>query len=212
MTPSLMELPWYMLLSLASGYAGYFVSHIGIRDHHKPIDITFATLVFGFIGLSCYQILLPKILGYVSPADVATGIASIITFLATVLCGVIWAKAGRTHFLRFLRITNTTYNDDLPSAWAALLQMRSLSGMQLFVTSKEGTLYHCEDLSKFANKPNGPCVLGASKDILMYVTHIRKKDAALVSCGQVLDESWGDLITYIPSDQVSLIEIRRRAR
>jgi len=47
----LVNLPWATLLTLASGYAAYYVANVGVRDHHKPVDVTFSTLVFGCFRL-----------------------------------------------------------------------------------------------------------------------------------------------------------------
>ncbi|RCL01041.1 MAG: hypothetical protein JSC189_000915 [Candidatus Tokpelaia sp. JSC189] len=37
-TASLFELPLPTLVTLVSDYIGYYIAHIGIRDHHKQID------------------------------------------------------------------------------------------------------------------------------------------------------------------------------
>lgn len=52
----LVNLPWATLLTLASGYAAYYVANVGVRDHHKPVDVTFSTLVFGFFSAFVYAI------------------------------------------------------------------------------------------------------------------------------------------------------------
>ena len=54
--PDLITLPWVTILTLASGYAGYYVANVGIREHHKPIDVIFSTLVFGFISAFAYNV------------------------------------------------------------------------------------------------------------------------------------------------------------
>ncbi len=36
---------------------GYVVAYVGLRDHHKTVDLTFNTLVFGFFAAFAYQLL-----------------------------------------------------------------------------------------------------------------------------------------------------------
>lgn len=51
---SLINLPWATLVTLASGYIGYFIANVGLKDQHKPIDITFSTLIFGLFAAMVY--------------------------------------------------------------------------------------------------------------------------------------------------------------
>ncbi|STF36571.1 Uncharacterised protein [Escherichia coli] len=43
---SLLNLPWATLVTLTSGYIGYFIANVGLKDHHKPIEVTFSSLIF----------------------------------------------------------------------------------------------------------------------------------------------------------------------
>jgi hypothetical protein len=68
----------------------------------------------------------------------------------------------------------------------------------------------CEDLARFKNKPNGPCVFGASGDLLMYVTHQQNADKdEFDECPAVEDGEWGAEITYVPKEQISRVYFRR---
>ena len=49
---SLLNLPWATLVTLTSGYIGYFIANVGLKDHHKPIEVTFSSLIYGLPG--CY--------------------------------------------------------------------------------------------------------------------------------------------------------------
>lgn len=41
----LLNLPWATLVTLASGYIGYFIANVGVNEHHKTRDVTFTMLV-----------------------------------------------------------------------------------------------------------------------------------------------------------------------
>jgi len=41
---------WSTLLLAACGYVAYYIANVGMRDHHKPADITFSILVFAFVA------------------------------------------------------------------------------------------------------------------------------------------------------------------
>lgn len=198
------SLPWATLLTLASGYSGYFVANIGVRDHHKTIDVTFSTLVFGFFGTILY--LLVQGLG----GEIV--LASLAAFLGASILGALWATVGRGALIWLLRATNISHNDDLATAFDALITETKTDATQLSVKVGDDLWLLCDDVSSFADAPNGPFVLGRNGDLLMYVTHARRGDEDYEPCGGLVDETWGTEITYIPADKISQIDIRRKWR
>ncbi|MFB6465040.1 DUF6338 family protein [Bradyrhizobium tunisiense] len=199
----LINLPWATLLTLASGYAGYFVANVGIREHHKTIDVVFSTLVFGFFAAFAYntsQLLLGLTLSW----------ASLVAFIFALVVGGCWSLFGRKISESVLRRLRISYADELPSAWIALFSQKRVA-TQLSVKLKDGTWLKCNDLSRFTSSPNGPCVLGAKGDVLMYVTHVRSSVSEVFFPRDPLaDDYWGDEVTYIPADQIARIDFRRR--
>lgn len=205
MNHELLNLPWATLLTLASGYAGYYIAHHGLRDHHRAIDVTFSTLVFGFISAFPYQILMRS--GY----DILS--SSISAFIITMLVGGAWRKIGSPALSRLLHASRISHADDLPSAWTALFGQTQLNAVTLCVKLKDGTWLMCHDLREFQGRPNGPCVLGAAGDILLYVTHKQPPGAeGFSACNDVTSPEWGDEITYIPAAEVTQIDFRRKVR
>jgi hypothetical protein len=201
---NLVNLPWATLLTLASGYAAYYVANVGVREHHKPIDVTFSTLVFGLFAASVYEIC--------HSFSISTPIASELSFVSAVLLGAVWSRFGRDLLTRVLRTSDVSFSDDLPNAWLAIFTQRA-HAKQLSVKLKDGTWLKCENLENFAKKPNGPCVLGVKGDLLMYVTHVKgPSDDAFEECTEVTNEEWGDEITYIPAEEIARIDYRRAKR
>lgn len=201
--PDLLNLPWATLLTLACGYAGYYVANVGIRDHHKPIDIAFSTIVFGFIAIFAYNV--SRVLFEMSLVS-----SSVIAFVFAMLVGAAWSRVGRSALEALLRKSSVSHSDDLPSAWIALFGTR-LVATQLSVKLKDGSWLMCDDLSKFTASPNGPCVLGAKGDVLMYVTHKMSDIGVAFFPTSPIDSWWGHEITYVPADQIARIDLRRKA-
>ena len=196
---------WTTLLLVASGYAAYYVANVGIRDHHKPADVTFATLVFAFVSAFAF---------YFCRWTVGLSLVSTsgITFTFGMAAGAIWRRFVRPHFEQALR--SISHSDDLPSAWMALFGERRVA-TQLCIQLKDGTWLMCADLKEFQNSPNGPCVLGAKGDILMYVTDKMtdkqsKRGVGFVPEPHPIDPMWGHEITYIPADQIARVALRYR--
>src|ERR1700693_3496856 len=144
--PDLMTLPWATLLTLASGYAGYYVANVGIRDHHKPIDVIFSTVVFGFISAFAYNVCRVFF-------EISLVWSSGIAFVFAMLVGASWSLIGRRYFEGLLRKSRISHSDDLPSAWIALFGAK-IAATQLSVKLKDGSWLMCDDLAKFASSPN----------------------------------------------------------
>ncbi|WP_027146044.1 DUF6338 family protein [Mesorhizobium sp. WSM3626] len=202
MDPSLFKLPWEALLTLASGYAAYFVANVGVREHHKSIDIALSTLVFGFFGAFSYEVLRRFIV-----SDILA--SSILSFLLASLLGGLWNRYGRGLLTLVLRSSNVSHSDDLPSAWLALFTRTETFAKQISVKLKDGTWLKCDDAARFGKKPNGPFVLGGSGDLLMFVTHQQDPGGEFYECPDVESGEWGPEITYIPKEQIARIDIRR---
>jgi hypothetical protein len=202
--PELLTLPWATLLTLAGGYAGYFIAHIGIRDHHRTIDVAFSTLVFGFGAAFVYQVARHFGLSILT--------ASAFSFASSLVIGALWGRFGRGALIWVLRRLKISHNDDLPNAWLALFSDTTISATQLSVKLKDGTWLKCEELWKFEHRPCGPCVLGAGGDVLMYVTHQQNPgDEEFAPCEAVMSVDWGYEVTYIPKDQIARLDLRRKA-
>jgi hypothetical protein len=202
MKPDLLNLPWATLLTLACGYAGYYVANVGIREHHKAIDVTFSTLVFGFFSAFLYTALRRH-------GSIDILIASAASFSFAIILGGLWSRFGRAALKACLRKSRTSYSDDLPSAWVALFEA-STTATQLSVKLKDGSWIKCENLDHFAGFPNGPCVLGGKGDLLMYVTHFQGKDAdEFEACPDTINDYYGAEITYIPASEIVRLDFRR---
>lgn len=201
----LTELPWVTVLTIASGYCGYFVAHQGNRSHHQTADITFGTLAFGFPALVVFQSL--QALGQFPASGVVWSAAG---FIVSVTTGAVWSRIGRRRTDKLLRDVGATLSDDCPSAWAALGRDPTCITKQLSVKLTNGDIYLSEDLWEFRNMPYGPCTIGGSGDVIIYVTHIRYAEAAdfeEIAPGDV--ERWGREATYIPKEQIARLTIRQ---
>lgn len=207
---SSLSAPWTTILTLAAGYAGYFIAHVGNREHHKAVDQAFRVIFYGFWGMFAY-VSLRTYLGF------GVLLASALSILAASLLGAAWRKWGKKRFTKALRGGRVSMSDDLPTAWAALAEVgEGVDVWQLKVSLEDGTMLFCENLSDFSDEPNGACVLGGGGDVLMHVTRVGKLDAdgnrKWTTVKNVRDPNFGTAITYLPKDRVARIELRRAKR
>lgn len=201
--PDLVRLPWSTLLTLACGYAAYYVANVGVRDHHKSIDVIFSTLVFGFFSYFAYAI-------FTLVFDVSIAWASALTFVVAIVYGSLWSRLGRPFLETAFRRSKVAYSDDLPSAWSALSRSRKV-GTQLTIKLKDGSWVKCDNLHTFAALPDGPCTLGMKGDVLIYVTHTQAPDKdEFTAVDGTVDPDWGAEITYLPADQIVRVDLRRK--
>lgn len=202
MNQELLNLPWQTLLTLASGYAGYFIANTGVREHHKTIDVAFSSLVFGFFAAFIYELTMRGEIGILA----ASGLA----FAAAVLAGGLWRRWGRGWLRSALRLSKVSDADDLPSAWHSLFDVKGIRATQLSVQLKDGTWLQCDELERFENAPGGACVFGGTGDLLLYVTDIREPGKESQPNTYVDDPNWGFEVTYLPASVISRVDFRRR--
>lgn len=200
------QLPWTTIMTLASGYAGYFIAHLGARGHHKSADITFGTLIFGFWGLFAY-------LAALESAAISSLGASLVAIVATVALGGLWSILGRWVLEWILRALGVSHSDDLPSAWAALGRRVNVTPLQASIKTTDGMIYHCDDLFSFRDEPDGAFILGGNGDVLLHVTHIKYPNADdFEEIRDVRSAEWGTEITYFPREQIARLDLRRKRK
>lgn len=198
----LMALPIELSVMIASGYAGYYIAHLGRREHHDKTDLFLSTAIYGFISWGVYKEVYKNHSSYI----LAVGAALIISMII----GAIWNGFGRSKFSSFIRWARITQSDNLKNAWQAIPDAKGYDGVQLSVVLTNGIWLHCDDLARFKECPNGPCIFGADGDLLMYVTHTKLcAEKNFVEEKFVSNQEFGDDITYIPKSQIARVQYRR---
>lgn len=200
------KLSWEVLITLASGYVGYYIANTGLRSHHKQVDITFLTLVYGLIGLLGY-----KIGFYIASCKfifLGMVFGSILAMAFTILSAIFWRKTLKGLVKDFFYKHNISYADDIPSAWQGLFDVKDYTSKQLNVVLKDGTILHCNDMSKFENEPNKSIYMGENGDLLMYVTHIIENGE--ITELNITDEDWGTEVTYVPTSEIARVYVKRK--
>lgn len=203
MNIDVLNLPFAIQLSLASGYAAYIAAFTGLRERHHTIDTAFATLVFGVLATGILTALAP-LLGRSGSA--------ILAFLGTVIAGLVWRKFGRTAWRLGLRKLDVSWSDDDPSALATLMSDTSYNLTQVAVLLDDGTWLRCDNTAQFHDAPHAPCVIGSGGDIALYLTHEERLGKEAEELKSVRDDEWGDRITYVPANRVTQITFRMTKR
>lgn len=204
MYPELLNLPVGIQLSLASGYAAYHFAYVGIRDHHKTIDVAFITLVFGLVATVAFSLF---------SAITHPFLAGLAAFIAAISAGVVWRKWGRDWLESDLRGKDLTWANDDPSALRTITSSTKFQFTQVAVELNDGTWLECEDTRNFSDCPYGPFTLGPKGDLALYLTHEKKpnskKPKKLTSVSLA---DWGDRMTYIPASQIRRMTFRMKRK
>lgn len=201
---NLINLPWQVQLVIASGYAAYSLSYVGIRSHHSSIEIAFSTLIFGLVTvIALYVLFVFKI------KDVF--LSTILAFLFTVAAGFLWRRFGRGLLRATVRKIGVSESDDDPSAWTALFDGHNCVVSQIAVRLTDGSWIRCDDTRLFKDEPFGPCLLGGTGDLIIYPTHI-VTPSGIVRPQLTTINNHGTRSYYIPKETISYMSVRHRKR
>lgn len=182
---SLLNLPWATLVTLTSGYIGYFIANVGLKDHHKPIEVTFSSLIFGLTAMMAYQA--------VMWAGLNAWLATPPALLCAVTCGAWWRRYGRKWMYRLLWNNDVSWSDDTSSAWQAMFDQTGFSVTEVRVILRDGSGMMSRLPGNFEEWPNGPFTLGikaiwfftSRTAALQAVTNGKSIKAWLISTGEL---------------------------
>lgn len=200
---NLLSLPAQIQIAAASGYAAYMTASIGIRAHHTTTQTAFTAAAYGLIATAVLA----------SAPDETNPIAvGVLAFVLTVFAGMFWRKIGCRVWFGLLSFLGVSRADDTPSAWMALHERADSYLTQIAIELDDGTWLYCDDTTKFAKAPQGPCVLGANGDIGMYLTHQKRQGAERTAVLTTRDARWGDRLTWIPASRIRRVSLRQRPK
>lgn len=201
---SLLNLPLATLVTLAAGYVGYFIANVGLNEQHKTVEVTFSTLVFGLMASFPYHATLPYGHPYLS---------ALIAIITAILTGSVWRMWFRKLMYHYLRKWEISLSDNSTSAWQSLFDQTDFAVTEVLVFLKDGSGLQSVYPGEFDDYPNGPFTLGNKGDVILYVTHSKLTNSdKWVEYEDVIHKKMGALATYIPADQISRIELRRKER
>lgn len=203
MDTTLINLPWQVQLSLASGYAAYLIANVGNRAHHQTVDVAFSTLLFGLCATAIYNVIF-----WIDRDSFAVAMVSaVVAFVMTILLGGAWRKWGRPLVRGLLRKFHVSFSDDDLSVLSTLSADVNHLMTSIAVRIDDGRWLRCDDTSLFWNKPFGPCVLAQDGGVALYVTHVKNGDETRV-LDTTIDAEFGDRLTYIPASRVTQVNLR----
>ncbi|MEM6678855.1 MAG: hypothetical protein AAF675_13400 [Pseudomonadota bacterium] len=204
MNTQILTLSLDLQILLASGVLGYFIAFSGYRRDHRTLEQVAFVLIFAApAGFVLSQVTIVE----AAPAPVLTiGLA----LLSSIVLGIFW-RLGAPSFRRVVeRNLLIGWDDTLPSAWQSMTMVRN-NATQITVLLNDGSAVHCDDLSRFADQPNGPCLLGFDGSIALYITHVAEPDSESFSENDPLDPTFGAKMTFIPAGDIRRVHYRRRA-
>lgn len=194
----LWTLPVALQIALGSGYLAYLVAYAGLRERHTSTDAIFRSVAFGLVATA--------LLTWLGAGLIMVQIFAVI---ATVAVGAFWRFCGMDLARRILRRTDISWTDDIPTAWLSVTAAKTdhrLAGLAVDLT--DGRTVVCDDTRQYREAPHGPCVLGLSGDVALYVTAERRENGEWFSHEDVLHPTEGARLTYIPASAVKRVEFR----
>jgi hypothetical protein len=194
----ILDLTLAVQVALGSGYVAYLISYSGLRQHHSNADIFFRTLAFGLVatGIMTWT-------WFITPVQVVCAIA------ATITAGAFWRIWGMGWTSAVLRRGDVSWADDIPTAWLSVTATRTDRKLsQIAVEMSDGRVLLCADTRAFESAPSGPCVLGLSGDIVLYVTDEKRPNDEWFQPDRIRDPEYGANLTYVPASQIKRVELR----
>lgn len=201
MSPELLQLPWHIQLGLALGYAGYLMANLGNRREHKTHDVVFGSLLFSLVATSTYAAVSGKY-GLIG--------GTLAALVGTLTAGLCWRKWGCHWWKRLMRDLNVSHSDDTASAIGGL-RLRTdteLTGVSILL--RDGSWLSLDNTAEFTNAPYPAFTLGESGDVMMYVQSVCDAAGNTKKLSTTRDASFGDRLTYIPSDRIDRVNMRFR--
>jgi hypothetical protein len=197
MATELFNLSFAVQVAIVSGYLAYLVAYSGVRQHHTAADTVLKSFAFGLVAAAIMKF------GYKHP--IGTPLAA---FIVTLLVGMLWRGVGLDLWQKALRRTGVTWSDDIPTAWLTITAVGTKARpSQIVVDIEGGRSLMCDDTSKFAEAPFGPCVFGLDGGVALYVTS-EFRNGEWINHPDTSHRIRGDKITYIPAAAVKRVEIR----
>jgi hypothetical protein len=190
--------PWQIQAALAFGYLAYVASYTGIRVHHGTVHIAFITIVFSFLATLTFFFL-----GARSVAWQLLG-----AFVACGSAAVVWRACGRDLFSGFMHGTDLSWSNDDPSALFTLTGRTRHKITQVAVLLDDGTWLRCDDVNKFKDAAYWPCLIGPAGDVALYLTHEESPGSPAKEMKTVVNDHYGDRLTYVPANRVKRLTVR----
>jgi hypothetical protein len=199
------------LLALILGYIGYWHAYHGEVEAKEDKYIKIA--IFTLPSLLTFQ-LFSNILSESTYEDkFATYIAIIfISLLINIKVGTYWRTKGKNIYFKNNNINGTlNYKNHLPII-NELVNNNDISITQIFVYLNDGTILRCNSIFNYENLSIGYLNTDPEKNLAIYVDERVSPSGEIEQIKEEYnkDEEWGNLITYIPYEQIKYIQFRTR--
>jgi hypothetical protein len=207
MDEKLLNLPFYIQLSLGSGYLAYLVAYAGIRQHHTPSEVVFRSIAFG-MAATAVMLWAPE-----APAALNNWKHPFwrpsSALVATVTIGAFWRWRGMQWSRALLRRLNVSWTDDIPTAWLSITATETnISPTQIVVDLDSGRTLMCDDTRLFTGAPFAPCIYGLDGSLAFYVTAERPAGGEWVERTEIRHDIEGDMLTYVPASAIKRVQLR----
>lgn len=201
MTPSdWLLFPMHIQVALASGYVGYSLARRGLRERERTADVWLCVLAFGLVGL----------VGWDAAGRVGEALAwkAAAAVLASAASGALWRRWGRRRLTLALGAAGISRENELGQSWQRIIQDTSMAPTELRVTLKDGTVLKCYDVQSFGDAALSRGTFDNDGNVALYVTDVIASDGTEREANDVRDPVYGDLLTYVPREEILHVGIR----
>ncbi|MCI5120982.1 MAG: hypothetical protein D3908_07315 [Candidatus Electrothrix sp. AUS4] len=197
---SLLNLPEYIQIVIATGYIGHSIAKAGFRDKERKDELLYSIMVYGLFGYAVYHTADSNGFCFLASA--------LFAIISVVVAAIFWRKTGSRIFNKILHNAAISNEDGTPDVWTGIIQCTHAGPTQVVVVLKDGTELSCNDVQSFRNASFPKYYTDNAGNIAFYVTSIKKNDGTVKEMPSVRDSQWGDRLTYIPASEISRVMIR----
>lgn len=196
----LLSLPLYIQVTLGYGYLSYIIASQGRRKNEKTYDVVLSTILYSIPSFGTWKIL--------EVFEIHVIPSLMFMLVASVFTGIFWRKYFRSFWFAFLNESRISTDDGNSNVWTKLIQDTAITPTQIEVFLNNGKRLYCDDVQRFIDAPIPILQYDYEGNIALYVTHTKKEGKEYKPAKSLRNSSWGDMITYIPSSEITRVKIR----
>ncbi len=193
--------PIQMQIAAGIGFLAYLTATAGLRERHRPVEITGWTLMFSAVFLAA----LPVAQAWV-PERWSMWAAAGLTFLLAIL----WRAVGHRLVSRIGAKLKISRAIQYPSVRSWLLDHHP-AFTQIGVVLKDGTEIRSMNVQEhWDGFLRAPVMLAADGSIALVADSIEHPghETTPLEKSYVHNQDWGDMLTVIPGDQIAWYWVR----
>lgn len=189
-----------LLATVAFGFLGYRIAYAERVASDDMPNIVFLS--------ACFALVAGLLVDFFKSIHFTDAETLLFAFFGTIGIAALWRIVGIRLYARAWRAAGASHHDGQETALDSVRLDAGFSPTQIKVSLIDGSALFCDNLHKFKDEGFGPCKIGSDGSVSLYVTHYYSKTEGEWRETDHVQGEFGSLSTYVPSDQIRLIEVR----